>query len=58
MISADFYRQFQEGALQEGPTDYWEWRARYKSLLTMKERFGFSETEPSSSRSQGAETGC
>ncbi|PKO22020.1 MAG: hypothetical protein CVU38_11455 [Chloroflexi bacterium HGW-Chloroflexi-1] len=45
MISADFYCQFQEGALQEGPADYWEWRARYKSLLTMKERFGFSETE-------------
>jgi len=45
MSSAEFYRKFQEGALQEGPADYWEWRARYKSLLTMKERFGFSETE-------------
>jgi len=45
MPSAEFYRKFQEGALQEGPTDYWEWRARYKSFLTMQERFGFSETE-------------
>jgi len=45
MTSADFYRQFQEGGLQEGPADYWEWRARYKSFLTMKERFGFSEAE-------------
>ena len=45
MTSAEFYRQFQEDALQEGPADYWEWRVRYKSFLTMKERFGFSETE-------------
>lgn len=45
MASADFYRQFQDGALQEGPDDYWEWRVSYKSLLTMKERFGFSELE-------------
>jgi len=45
MTSADFYRQFQEGNLQEGLADYWEWRTRYKSLLTMKERFGFSEAE-------------
>jgi hypothetical protein len=45
MASAEFYRKFQEGALQEGPVDYWEWRVRYKSFLTMKERFGFSETE-------------
>jgi len=45
MSSAEFYRRFQAGALQEGPTDYWEWRVRYKSFLTMKERFGFSETE-------------
>lgn len=43
--SAEFYRKFQEGAIQEGPADYWEWRVRYKSFLTMKERFGFSETE-------------
>ena len=45
MTSADFYRQFQEGGLQEGPADYWEWRTRYKSLLTMQERFGSSEAE-------------
>jgi len=45
MTSADFYRQFQEGMLPEGPTDYWEWRTRYKSLLTMQERYGFSEAE-------------
>ena len=45
MASADFYRQFQEGRLLEGPADYWEWRARYKSFLTMQERFGFSEAE-------------
>jgi hypothetical protein len=30
MTSADFYRQFQEGTLPEGPNDYWEWRTRYK----------------------------
>ncbi|HEY67669.1 MAG TPA: hypothetical protein G4N97_05295 [Thermoflexia bacterium] len=45
MTSAEFYRKFQEGILQEGPTDYWEWRVRYKSFLTMRERFGFSEAE-------------
>jgi hypothetical protein len=45
MTSADFYRQFQEGTLPEGPNDYWEWRTRYKSLLTMQERYGFSEAE-------------
>ncbi len=45
MTSADFYRQFQEGRLLEGPADYWEWRTRYKSLLAMKKRFGFSEAE-------------
>ncbi len=43
ITSAEFYRKFQEGTLQEGPADYWEWRSRYKSLLTMQERFGFSE---------------
>jgi len=43
--SAEFYREFREGALPEGPADYWEWRVRYKSFLTMQERFGFSETE-------------
>ncbi len=31
--------------LQEGPVDYWKWRVRYNSFLTMKDRFGFSETE-------------
>jgi len=45
MTSAEFYCKFQEGALQEGPDDYWEWRVRYKSLLTMQERFVFSEAE-------------
>lgn len=45
MTSAEFYGKFQKGTLQEGPADYWEWRARYKSFLTMQERFGFSETE-------------
>lgn len=45
MTSAEFYLKFQEGTLQEGPDDYWEWRARYKSCLTMQERFGFSEAE-------------
>ena len=45
MSSAEFYRQFQEGTLQEGSTDYWEWRVRYKSFLTMQERFGFSAAE-------------
>ncbi len=45
MSSAEFYRKFQEGTLQEGPTDYWEWRVRYRSFLALKERFGFSETE-------------
>jgi hypothetical protein len=45
MTSEDFYCQFQEGRLQEGQADYWEWRTRYKSLLTMQERFGFSEAE-------------
>lgn len=45
MTSAEFYRKFQESTLQEGPADYWEWRARYKSFLTMQERFGFLETE-------------
>jgi len=45
MTSAEFYQKFQEGTLQEGPADYWEWRARYKSFLTMQERFGFSEAE-------------
>jgi hypothetical protein len=45
MTSADFYRQFQEGTLPEGPNDYWEWRTRYKSLLNMQERYGFSEAE-------------
>ena len=59
MTSAEFHRKFQEGTLQEGPDDYWEWRVRYKSLLTMQERFGFSEAEvtvyPSSPRAQGQE---
>jgi hypothetical protein len=45
MTSAEFYRKFQEGLLQEGPMDYWEWRVRYKSFLTLQERFGFSEAE-------------
>ena len=45
MTSAEFYGKFQKGTLREGPPDYWEWRARYKSFLTMQERFGFSETE-------------
>ena len=45
MTSAEFYRQFQEGVIQEGPDDYWEWRTRYKSFLTMQQRFGFSEAE-------------
>jgi len=45
MTSAEFYRQFQAGAIQEGPEDYWEWRVRYKSFLTMQERFGFSAAE-------------
>jgi len=42
MTSAEFYRRFQEGTLREGPDDYWEWRVRYKSFLTMQEQFGFS----------------
>jgi hypothetical protein len=45
MTSAEFYRKFQEGELKEGPDDYWEWRVRYKSFLTMQDRFGFSEAE-------------
>jgi hypothetical protein len=45
MTSAEFYRRFQQGDLPEGPTDYWEWRTRYKSFLTMQERFGFSEVQ-------------
>ena len=45
MASAEFYRCFQQGDLPEGPDDYWEWRTRYKSFLTMQERFGFSEVQ-------------
>lgn len=45
MASAEFYRRFQKGSLHEGPADYWEWRTRYRSFLTMQERFGFSEAE-------------
>ncbi len=45
MTSAEFYRRFQEGALVEDQTDYWEWRTRYRSLVIMRERFGFSEAE-------------
>jgi len=45
MTSAEFYHRFQEGDLQEGPADYWEWRTRYRSFLTMQEYLGFSEAE-------------
>lgn len=45
MSSEEFYRRFQEGAIQEGPEDYFEWRVQYGSLLRMKERFGFSEDQ-------------
>jgi hypothetical protein len=45
MTSAEFYRRFQQGDLPEGPDDYWEWRTRYKSFLTMQDRFGFSEVQ-------------
>lgn len=45
MTSAEFYQRFQDGALPEGPEDYWEWRTRYKSALIMQERFGFGEAE-------------
>lgn len=45
MSSADFYRRFQEGLIQEGPLDYFEWRVRYGSFLKMKARFNFSEDE-------------
>jgi hypothetical protein len=41
MSSAEFYDKFQQGLIQEGPDDYWEWRTRYKSFLAMRERFGF-----------------
>jgi hypothetical protein len=47
MTSTEFYQRFQDGALSEGPEDYWEWRTRYKSALIMQERFGFGETESS-----------
>lgn len=43
MSSEEFYRRFQEGAIEEGPVDYFEWRVQYGSLLRMKERFGFSK---------------
>jgi len=45
MTSAEFYRRFQEDDLQEGPADYWEWRTRYRSFLTMQEHLSFSEAE-------------
>ncbi|MEA3346306.1 MAG: hypothetical protein U9Q78_08745 [Chloroflexota bacterium] len=45
MSSEEFYSRFQEGAIQEGPMDYFEWRVQYGSLLRMKERFGFSEDQ-------------
>ena len=43
--SAKFYEGFQNGDIQEGPLDYFDWRVEYGSFLSMKERFGFSEDE-------------
>lgn len=42
LSSEEFYRQFQSGAIQEGPFDYFDWRVLYDGYRRMQERFGFS----------------
>ncbi len=42
MTSEEFYRQFQSGALQEGPFDYFDWRVLCDGYRRMQKRFGFS----------------
>jgi len=45
MTSEEFYQQFQSGALQEGPFDYFDWRVLYDGYRRMQERFGFSREQ-------------
>ncbi len=45
MTSAEFYKKFQTGEIEEGPWDYFEWRGSYSSFLSMKKRYNFSEAE-------------
>jgi len=45
MTSEEFYQQFQSGALQEGPFDYFDWRVLYDGYRHMRERFGFSREQ-------------
>lgn len=47
MTSAEFYRKFQQGEIQEGPWDYFEWRSLYSGFRFMKKRYGFSDDEVS-----------
>jgi hypothetical protein len=47
MPSAEFYKKFQEGQIDEGPWEFFEWRSSYSSMLFMKKRYGFSEGEVS-----------
>ena len=45
MTSDEFYRQFQSGALEEGPFDYFDWRVLYDGYRHMQKRFGFSRKQ-------------
>jgi len=45
MPSDEFYRQFQSGAIPDGPSDYFDWRVLYDSCQHMQKRFGFSREQ-------------
>jgi hypothetical protein len=45
--SQEFYERFQAGQIEEGPSDYFDWRVEYGAYLTLKEQFGFSEEKQS-----------
>ena len=38
MTSAEFYRHFQTGQLNEDELDYFDWRVEYNAFLRMKKR--------------------